>query len=130
MRSTRQNALFPVDLDNPEGEGAVRTLCGINVLVGICRPTLRSPYSVTVTIPEAAEQDQEKHRLPADRRGEGFGEHAHGLLVCEWLALGIERQCVEYGVISIRRMDPGGSVRGLYGREHYGVCTPYRTWMS
>ena len=52
------------------------------------------------------------------------------ILVCEWLALSIERQCVEYGVISIRRMDPGGSVRGLYGREHYGVCTPYRTWMS
>lgn len=52
--------------------GQVRTPYGINVLVGICRPSLRSPYSVTATIPEAAEQDQEQHRLPADR-GEGPG---------------------------------------------------------
>lgn len=92
----------------------MRTPCGINVLVGICRPTLRSPYSVTAIIPEAAEQDQEQHRLPADR-GEKFGEHTHGL--CKWLTLGIERQCMEYKVISIRRMDPGGSVRGLYGES-------------
>lgn len=49
----------------------MRTPCGINVLVGIYRPTRCSPYSVTTTIPEAAQQDQEQHRLPADRGDSG-----------------------------------------------------------
>lgn len=57
----------------------------------------------------------------ASCRQGGFGEHTHGLLVCEWLALGIERQCMEYGMISIRRMDPGASVRGLYSVWERGL---------